>query len=221
MPVETVPVSAETAHPQVAAQHVPDTPPPDPLRIAVIVGGARDGTSGPIVAEWFASRARKRAELDVDVLDLAQAWLPDQPHDRATVPAAVRDLGHWLAAADAFVLVTPEYNHSFPGAMKTAIDWFCAEWQAKPVGFVAYGGSACGLRAVDQLRLVFADLHAVTLADTVAFPDVGDCVLCESHHEAAEALLDRLTWWGEALRAARARRPYDTPCPAERAPEER
>ncbi|MGW0661444.1 NADPH-dependent FMN reductase [Streptodolium elevatio] len=219
MSAEAVPVSGAAYSPN-AARQISGDGLTEPLRLAVIVGGARDGTSGPVVAEWFASRARKRADLDVDVLDLAQAWLPDQPHDRAAVPGAVRDLGHWLAAADAFVLVTPEYNHSFPGAMKTAIDWFCDEWQAKPVGFVAYGGSACGLRAVDQLRLVFADLHAVTLADTVGFPDVDNCALHEGHHEAAEALLDRLTWWGEALRVARARQPYDMPCPAKSDPDE-
>lgn len=214
MSTEAVPMSgaASRATPS-AAERASGVGPAHPLRLAVIVGGARDGTSGPVVAEWFASRARKRPELDVDILDLAQAWLPDQPHDRATLPAAVRDLGHWLAAADAFVLVTPEYNHSFPGAMKTAIDWFCDEWQAKPVGFVAYGGSASGLRAVDQLRLVFADLHAVTLADTVAFPGVDDCALYEGHHAAAEALLDRVIWWGGALREARARHPYAMSCP--------
>ncbi len=62
--------------------------------------------------------------------------------------------------ADAFVVVTPEYNHAYPAVLKFMIDCAYAEWQAKPVAFVSYGGISGGLRAVEQLRLVFAELHA-------------------------------------------------------------
>lgn len=74
-----------------------------------------------------------------------------------------------IAAADAVLIVTPEYNHSFPGPLKTSIDSLRDEWKAKPVGFVSYGGIGGGLRAVEALRLVFAELHAVTVRDTVSF----------------------------------------------------
>ena len=79
-----------------------------------------------------------------------------------------------LAAADAFVVVTPEYNHSYPAPVKTLIDWHFTEWQAKPVGFVSYGGMSGGLRAVEHLRGVFAELHAVTVRDTVSFHGAWD-----------------------------------------------
>ena len=67
------------------------------------------------------------------------------------------------------MIVTPEYNHSFPASLKNTIDWFDSEWHAKPVGFVSYGGMAGGQRAVEHLRQVFAELHAVTVRDTLSF----------------------------------------------------
>ena len=67
------------------------------------------------------------------------------------------------------MIVTPEYNHSFPAALKNTIDWFRDEWQAKAAGFVSYGGMAGGQRAVEHLRQVFAELHAVTVRETLSF----------------------------------------------------
>jgi hypothetical protein len=74
-----------------------------------------------------------------------------------------------IDAADAFVVVTPEYNHSYPASLKHAIDMAHGEWNTKPVAFVSYGGISGGLRAVEALRLVFAELHATTIRDTVSF----------------------------------------------------
>ncbi len=115
-----------------------------------------------------------------------------------------------MAAADAFVVVTPEYNHSFPAALKHAIDLADAEWRAKPVGFVSYGGMAGGLRAVEQLRLVFAELHAATVRDCVSFHGARERFGADGRPKdpagcgaAAKKMLDRLAWWAEALRAAR------------------
>lgn len=120
-----------------------------------------------------------------------------------------------LAAADAFVIVTPEYNHSFPAPLKNAIDWLSREWKAKPVGFVSYGGRSGGLRAVEQLRQVFAELHAVTVRDTVSFHDAwtqfepdGRPKDAKGCAVAAATMLDQLAWWGSALRDARNRQPY-------------
>lgn len=187
-----------------------------PLRLVVIIGSTREGRFGPTVANWFAEQARQRADLDLDVLDLAEAALPDaltgygQP-----APAAVTDVTGRLAAADAFVVVTPEYNHSYPAPVKTLIDWHRAEWQAKPVGFVSYGGMSGGLRAVEHLRGVFAEVHAVTVRDTVSFhgawdrfgPDARpvDPAECAA---AAKSMLDQLAWWAHTLRDARSVRPY-------------
>jgi NAD(P)H-dependent FMN reductase len=188
----------------------------EPLRLVVIVASTREGRFGPTVASWFAEQARQRVDLDVDVLDLADAALPDVLTGyRTPTPTAVTAVSKRLAAADAFVVVTPEYNHSFPAPLKTLIDWHHAEWQAKAVGFVSYGGMSGGLRAVEHLRGVFAEVHAATVRDTVSFhnaperfgPDARpiDAAGCAA---AAKTVLDQLTWWGRALRAARAAGPY-------------
>jgi NAD(P)H-dependent FMN reductase len=171
------------------------------FRLAVIIGSVREGRFGPTVAHWFTTRARGRPDLTVDVLDLADT-----------------DLAHLtpsLAAADAFVVVTPEYNHSYPGALKNAVDGHNKEWHAKPVGFVSYGGLSGGLRAVEHLRVVFAELHAVTVRNTVSFHGAsarfdadGNPIDPEGCDTAATLLLDQLTWWARALRDARAERPY-------------
>lgn len=189
-----------------------------PVRLAVIVGSTREGRFAPVVAAWFAEVAKARADLTVDVVDPAETPLPyampgfagPSPDDAALLGA----VSPRLAAADAFVVVTPEYNHSFPGALKHLIDLHFDEWQAKPVGFVAYGGLAGGLRAVEQLRQVFAELHAVTVRDTVSFHGAAGAFDGDTPKEphgctaAAGTMLDQLVWWAQALREAKAARPY-------------
>jgi NAD(P)H-dependent FMN reductase len=189
----------------------------DPIRLAMIVGSVREGRFGPTVANWFAGQAAGRDELSIDIVDLAEAPLSLAMAAVGTKPApdTARALAPRLDAADAFVVVTPEYNHSFPAALKNAIDHHNAQWHAKPVGFVSYGGISGGLRAVEQLRVVFAELHTVTIRETVSFhnawsqfDDQGMPVSPAGCNGAAKALLDQLTWWAQALRAARAVRPY-------------
>ena len=111
--------------------------------------------------------------------------------------------------------ITPEYNHSFPTPLKTAIDWCSQEWRARPVAFVAYGGNAGGLRAVEQLRQVFAELHAVTVRNAVGFAGAwelfdptGGLRNPDRHERVAGAMLDQLAWWGHALKEGRSIRPY-------------
>ncbi|WP_369365959.1 NADPH-dependent FMN reductase [Streptomyces sp. CG4] len=190
-----------------------------PLRVAVLVGSVREGRQGRAVADWFLAAAGD-AGLDLDVIDLAEVdlslVLPGWGGTPSpAVAALLRDVSPRLAAADAFVVVTPEYNHSFPASLKNFIDWHHAQWHAKPVGFVSYGGLGGGLRAVEQLRLVFAELHAMTVRDSVSLhgPWSGlgedgtprDATVCTG---AVKGMLGQLTWWGRALRAARAERPY-------------
>jgi NAD(P)H-dependent FMN reductase len=192
-----------------------------PLRLAVIVGSVRAGRFGPTVSTWFAEEARKYGSYEVDVIDLAEAEheLPVSfPDFSAGLPPHVarvhRGLSERLDAADAFVIVTPEYNHSFPASLKNTIDWFGSEWHAKPVAFVSYGGISGGLRAVEHLRGVLAELHAVTIRNTVSFHNYGDKFDADGKpldpecDAAAKSLLDQLTWWGLALRDARTARPY-------------
>jgi NAD(P)H-dependent FMN reductase len=191
-----------------------------PLQLAVILGSVRQGRFGPTVGNWFVRQARQRSGLAVDVIDLAATALPmtlpafgAQPVPEAVL--ALQDLTPRLAAADAFVVVTPEYNHSFPAALKNAIDWHHQQWRAKPVGFVSYGGISGGLRAVEALRLVFAELHTVTMRDTVSFHDAwrqfdaeGTPVNLDGCNGAADTMLHQITWWAHALRDAKANSPY-------------
>lgn len=175
-----------------------------PLRLEVIVGSVREGRFGPTVARWFIGRAGLCNDLSADVVDLA-------------APPDPRRFASRIDAADAFVVVTPEYNHGYPGPLKTAIDSASSEWHAKPVGFVSYGGLSGGLRAVEQLRVVFAELHAVTVRETVSFhgararfDEHGQPRDADAVDAAAGALLDQLAWWARALREARAASPYGT-----------
>ncbi|GAA2477031.1 NAD(P)H-dependent oxidoreductase [Streptomyces gobitricini] len=190
-----------------------------PLTLAVIVGSNREGRFGPVIADWFLAHATRRTDFTVDVIDLADPDT-DLPTSLSHDPApAVRDrlakVSPTLSAADAFVVITPEYNHSFPASIKNLIDWHFAEWQAKPVGFVSYGGMSGGLRAVEQLRQVFAEMHAVTVRDTVSFHNAHGHFDEDGRHKdptapdaAAKAMLDQLAWWANALRDAKSVRAY-------------
>ncbi|MBB5916081.1 NAD(P)H-dependent FMN reductase [Nocardia transvalensis] len=188
--------------------------PVDPLRLAVVIGSTREGRFGTTVADWFVGQAGRRDAFATDIIDTREADLPHAFGAAGGGPslAAVTEK---LSRADAFVVVTPEYNHSYPGSLKNLVDAHHAEWQAKPVGFVSYGGISGGLRAVEHLRHVFAELHAVTVRDTVSFAnpwgrfdDAGRLTDPDDAVTAAATLLDQLTWWGTALRTARATTPY-------------
>ncbi|GAA0930178.1 NAD(P)H-dependent oxidoreductase [Nonomuraea longicatena] len=184
------------------------------LRLAVVVASVREGRVGPTVARWFVTAVDQFGQFEVDVVDLASARLPPVITDEP--PPEVVALRPRLDAADAFVLVTPEYNRGYPASLKTLIDWYVEEWRAKPVGFVSYGGRGGGLRSVDHLGSVLGELHAVPLRDTVSFhivdkqfgPD-GQAVAPEECGMAAKTLLSRLLWWASALGEARAAQPYE------------
>ncbi|SDJ36181.1 NADPH-dependent FMN reductase [Nonomuraea jiangxiensis] len=184
----------------------------DRLRVAVIIGSTRAGRACDTVGDWFTTRARRRQDLDVEVLDLADYRFPGNYPEEATPP-----MRHFIAAvghADAFAVVTPEYNRSFPASLKQAIDFAYDEWQAKPVGFVSYGCGSAGFYAVEQLRTVFGALHAVTMRDWVGLdllgPDVDGCRPADTDDRlrSVAAMLDQLTWWGRTLRAGRRAQPY-------------
>jgi NAD(P)H-dependent FMN reductase len=187
------------------------------IRLAVIIGSVREGRFGPTAGNWFAKEARQHEGFDVDLIDLADHNALPTTLSRSAEGTAemLESLSPRLAEADAFVVITPEYNHSYPAGLKNLIDWHYSQWQAKPVGFVSYGGLAGGLRAVEHLRAVFAELHAVTVRDTVSFHgtvtnfeedgEPKDAAACNA---AAKVLLDHLAWWAIALRDARQKQPY-------------
>jgi NAD(P)H-dependent FMN reductase len=186
-----------------------------PLNVAVVIGSNRHGRFGPVVADWLLDRIRERGDMVADVVDVADVTLPTTMEPGPHATAAADAVGARLDAADAFVVLTPEYNHSYPAALKNLIDWHYTEWRAKPVAFVSYGGISGGLRAVEHLRQVFAELHAVTVRDTVSFPNAAAAFTPDGRLKdptgpdtAAKTMLDQLSWWGRALQEAKRRRPY-------------
>ncbi|MEV0538503.1 NADPH-dependent FMN reductase [Nocardia salmonicida] len=184
------------------------------LKLAIIIGSVREGRFGPVVANWFAEQVDDRFE--VDIIDLADTALPALPAVPPALdpdpvrPADMRDLTDRLAAADAYVIVTPDYNRSYPAALKAAIDWHFTQWGAKAIGFVGYSGGSGGLLAIEHLRQVFNELNAHTVRNYVSFPryymlfdENGRLRDPQEPEGAAAALLDQLHWWTSALVAAK------------------
>lgn len=181
-----------------------------PIELAVIVGSVRPGRLGPAVAAWFLDSVTERRDFvasSVDLLDLAL------PVDLSPSPG-VEVLARAIAAADAVVVVTPEYNHGYPASLKTALDTVKYEWRGKPIGFVSYGGLHGGARATEQLRQVAAELHMVSVRDSVSIPRVrkafGDNrrIVDDAAVDSATRMLDQLFWWGAAVRGMRESEPY-------------
>ncbi|HUB52408.1 MAG TPA: NAD(P)H-dependent oxidoreductase [Terracidiphilus sp.] len=184
----------------------------DKIRIAVIYGSTRPGRFCDVVVRWTVDQLAASQDFLLDVIDPGEQ--PERPHIGS---GSAQSLQQRIGEADAYVVVTPEYNHGYPAPLKALIDSAGAEWHAKPVAFVSYGGVSGGLRAVEQLRLVFAELHAVTIRDSVCFPgaweqfdESGALRNPDRARRGFDALLARLSWWAIALRNARSIAPYAT-----------
>jgi NAD(P)H-dependent FMN reductase len=169
------------------------------IKIGLVYGSTRPGRFCDTVARWAAAQIAAREGFAVEIID------PAELESAASAPLNTR-----IAACDAFVVVTPEYNHGYPAPLKALIDSFGPEWHAKPVAFVSYGGISGGLRAVEQLRLVFAELHAVTIRESVSFAGVweqfdanGELRSPERAERSMDAMLRRLRWWAVSLAHAR------------------
>ncbi|GHF45481.1 NAD(P)H-dependent FMN reductase [Amycolatopsis bartoniae] len=190
-------------------------------KLVIIVGSVREGRSGPVLASWVAEQARAHGGFDVTVVDLAEIDLPlalPDAHPKLAAddyprPAGMAPLTAAIDGADAFIVVTPEYNHSYPASLKAAIDWHFTQWAAKPVAFVSYGGTAGGRHAALHLENVFIELHAVPIRDGLSFPYYRRTwqdgrPLDPETPQFTKTMLDQLTWWATALRTAREATPY-------------
>ncbi|WP_214407734.1 NADPH-dependent FMN reductase [Pseudonocardia lacus] len=132
--------------------------------LQVLVASTRPGRVGEPVARWIARRAGEHAAFDVEVVDLAEIDLPmfaEPRHPRLGQYAHehTRAFSATISRADGFVLVFPEYNHSYNAALKNALDHLHREWAGKPVGLVSYGGVAAGARAAVALQPVLLALR--------------------------------------------------------------
>lgn len=183
-------------------------------KLQIIMGSTRPGRISPAIATWAAEQAAAHGGFDVEVIDLAEVDLPlfnepnlprlgDYVHDHTKAWAAS------VATADAFVLVMPEYNHSFTAPLKNALDYLSAEWAHKPVGFVSYGGVAAGSRAVQAIKPVVSALGLVPVAAGVLIPLVfhrikdGQFTTDDALDTAAKLMFDDLARWTDVLAVLR------------------
>lgn len=182
-------------------------------KVAIIIGSTRPGRNGEAVAKWVYNIAKNRTDAEFELVDLQDFNLPLL--DEA-VPPSMGDYKNehtkkWsekIESFDAFVFVTPEYNHSTSGALKNAIDYLYKEWNNKAAGFVSYG-SVGGVRAVEHLRLIMAELQIADVRAQVSFSLYSDfenfSVFKPSgkKEESVQTMLTQVINWGEALKSVR------------------
>lgn len=182
--------------------------------LAVILGSTRPGRNGEAVAKWVYEIAKKRSDAEFEYIDIKDYNLPllDEPIPPSLGQYSKEHTKAWASkidSFDAFVFVTAEYNHGIPGALKNAIDFLFKEWHNKVAGFVSYGGGALGTRAVEQLRLVMAELQVATVrnqAQLSLFTDFENFSIFKPapyQESSINAMLDQVISWGNALKTLR------------------
>jgi len=145
------------------------------LSIKIIAGSTREGRFSDKAANWIAGELKKRDGVVAEVLDLRDYPMPffDSPMTPSSKkePYSNKEVARFtkkIAEGDAFIFVTPEYNHSIPAVLKNAIDWVYQEWGDKPAAFISYG-TVGGARAVEHLRQIVVELHMASVRDAVHF----------------------------------------------------
>jgi NAD(P)H-dependent FMN reductase len=183
------------------------------IKITVIIGSTRPNRNGETVAKWVYKIAKKRSDAEFELVDIKDFNLPllDEPVPPSLGQYSKPHTKVWAAkigSFDGYVFVTPEYNHVMSGALKNAIDFLFAEWNNKAAGFVSYGGAG-GARAVEQLRLVLAEMQIATVRDQVLlslFTDFENFSIFkpDPQKEAlVNAMLDQVISWGGAFKTLR------------------
>lgn len=184
------------------------------LNVAIILGSTRPGRNGEAVAKWVYQIAKQRSDATFELVDVKDFDLPllDEPIPPVLGQYSQPHTKVWaakIAEFDAFVFVTAEYNHGISAALKNAIDFLFREWNHKAAGFVSYGGHANGSRAVEQLRLVLAEVHVAGVRAQVLlslFSDFENFSVFKPRagtEAAVNAMLDDVLAWGGALRGLR------------------
>jgi NAD(P)H-dependent FMN reductase len=186
------------------------------LKVAAITGSTRPGRVGEAVARWVHELAQKRGHAEFELVDIKDFNLPllDEPVPPSQGKYSKEHTKKWaakVASFDGYVFVTPEYNHGIAGALKNAIDFLYAEWNNKAAGFVGYG-SAGGVRAVEHLRLVMAEVQVATVRNQVMlslrddFENYSAFKPREFHEKTLGQVFDQVIAWGGVLRALREKR---------------
>lgn len=181
------------------------------INIAIILGSTRPGRNGEAVAQWVHEHASKRKDANFELIDLLAFEFPfldeEIPPSQGKYSKPHTKLwANKIAGFDAFIFVTPEYNHSTSAALKNALDLIYAEWNNKAAGFVSYG-SMGGARAVEHLRTIMAELQIADVRAQVMFSlhtDFEDYKIFKpaAHHEKTlNEMIDQVIKWGTALKA--------------------
>jgi NAD(P)H-dependent FMN reductase len=185
-----------------------------PLTLMIVIGSTRPIRVGLPIAQWLYSHAEKDGRFNLDLADLAEIDLPlmnepQHPRLRQYTHQYTKDWSARVEAADAFIFVTPEYNHGMNAALKNAIDYLSQEWRYKPVGILSYGGVSGGIRAAQQLKQVVSILRMMPIADSLPIPFItqhiadGRFVAEEIHETSATAMFDELERVAHALKPLR------------------
>jgi NAD(P)H-dependent FMN reductase len=190
-------------------------------KLQIIIGSTRPTRAADLVAPWVVSRATAHDAFEVEVLDLRDWPLPMFGEHVGTIgdfadptysDPAVKRWNRKVKEGDAYIVITPEYNHSVPGVLKNAFDNVFVSFalRNKPVAAVGYsGGIAAGVRAIEHLAHIVIETDAVPLRSSVIIPHVGTAfdggVPKDPTAEIAlGVMLDDLAWWSAALERARA-----------------
>jgi NAD(P)H-dependent FMN reductase len=191
------------------------------MKLGIIIGTTRQGRQSTKQANWVAKTAAKYEDVEVTVIDLAdypmpffdEAISPRYNPDRTPAPEVQKFLDV-VAAQDAYVFVTPEYNHSIPAVLKNAFDYLTWEMNRKPAAIVSHG-TVGGARAAMHLKEILSEGKAVPIPNFVAFSHMSDNITDDGElseevkanpygpQSTLEGLLDELVWYGEVLKAGR------------------
>lgn len=191
------------------------------MKLGIIVGTTRDGRQTPKQAKWVAETAKQNEDVEVEIIDLkdypmpffTESTSPRYNLDRTPAPEVQKFLDA-VARQDAYVFVTPEYNHSIPAVLKNAFDYLTWETNRKPAAIVSHG-TVGGARAAMHLKEIISEGKAVPIPNFVAFAHMSEAIddngqLAEElkanpygPQATLEALLDELVWYGEVLKNAR------------------
>lgn len=183
------------------------------IRIGIIIGSTRPGRVGESVGRWVYENALKRKDAEFELIDLKEVNLPlfDEPVPPAMGQYSKDHTKRWAAkigSFDAFIFVTPEYNHSVPGSLKNAIDFLYAEWNHKAAGIVSYG-SIGGARAAEQLRLILGEVQIADVRGQVMlslFTDFENFSVfkpAQVHEKSLDTVINQVIAWGTALKSVR------------------
>lgn len=178
------------------------------LSIPVILGTAREGRRSEKAARYICEEMKKRPEIESELADVRDFRLPAT--DDTEESETAQKLAEKFSRADGFVIVSPEYNHGYPGELKMMLDMLYPQYARKPLAICGVGsGVMGGVRMVEQLRLVAIEFHMVPIQPAVYFSNVKTLfdeqghITDPSYGERVKKLLDELVWYGRALKRAR------------------